>query len=118
MVPENTVAEFATLAYIKDLEELLEMKIREVKELTDEQEQFNDTKDEEILYLIGEKFKFNKTVAAKKDLLEKHIDEAEARILMLEETMHQSSDVESRLTRAERGCRREKHRPQGLKTGV
>ena len=118
MVPENTVAEIVTLAHIKDLEELLEMKIREVKKLTEEQEHFNETKDEEILYLIREKFKFNKAVEAKKDLLGKHIEEAEARILMLEETLHQSSDIESRLTRAERGCRREKHRPQGLKTGV
>ena len=118
MVPENTVVEFAILAHIKDLEELLEMKIREVKELTDEQEQFNETKDEEIQYLIREKDKFNKAVEAKKDLLGKHIDEAEARMKMLEEAMDQRSDIESRLTRAERGCGREKHRPQGLKTGV
>ena len=112
-----TDALFATLGHKKDLEELLEMRKQEVRELTEEQEQFNETKDAEIFYLVKEKEKFNKEVEAKKENMEKHIDDVETRIKALVETVNAVNDVESRLSPAE-DWGQAVRRTQGLKTIV
>merc|ERR1712098_275534 len=97
-----------------------EMRIKEVRELTEEQERYNETKESEIQYLLTEKDAFNKAIKVKKVNMAKHIDEVNARIKMLAETvatMDQGADIESRFSPSE-GRFQHERRTQGLKTVV
>eukprot|EP00091_Calanus_sinicus_P008850 TRINITY_DN21083_c0_g1_i1.p1 TRINITY_DN21083_c0_g1~~TRINITY_DN21083_c0_g1_i1.p1 ORF type:complete len:119 (+),score=46.03 TRINITY_DN21083_c0_g1_i1:107-463(+) len=110
----------ATLDHIRDLENHLKNRKYDFECLNNEEEQFIEMKDEEIMNLVQEKENFKKKVEVKKDKIVHDIEDIDAKIKFLVEKfkgLNHVTDVESVVT-AEEDRDDGRERPQGLRTVV
>ena len=108
----------ATIAHIRDLEELQQQKKIEVDDLVEEQERYKETRDAEIKYIEQQVHNFNEEIEVKKKKILKHIEYVDAKIKCMVDGINASNhiiDIESVVSPAED---MEERKPQGLKVIV